>query len=133
WDLLEDPLVKEFGNVDGRGLQEGGARPAARGSLPAGCTSSLRCCSPLEPVDHVAGVRFEEEFELAAKARDALTQAGRFFDFSELLDFRFEQAEGGTRAEIEIAGGFKECFAIRERLAAIAGHGQCRKKHACAV
>ena len=45
-----------------------------------------------EPIDHVAGVRFEQEFELGAQAGDALAQAGRLVDVFEALELGFHDA-----------------------------------------
>ena len=78
-------------------------------------------------------VRFEQELELGAEARDALFEAGRFVDVREALHLRLKQLEGGADGEIEVAGGFEELFAVVEGLAAVGGHGQAGEEHAGAL
>ena len=99
----------------------GAPRPAAP------IYQALHRHAALEPIDHVAGVRFEQEFELGAQAGDALAQAGGFVDAGEPLHLGFETAEGGADGHVEVAGGFEELFAAVEGLAAVAGHGQPAK------
>ena len=82
----------------------------------------------LEPIDHVALVGFEQEFELGAEAGDALSQAGGFVDAVEVFHFGFEQLERGADGEVEIAGGFEELFAVGEGLAAVAARWAGRRR-----
>jgi hypothetical protein len=87
----------------------------------------------LHPIDHVAGVGFEQELELGAEAGDALAQAGRFVDAFEGLHFGFKAAKDGADGEVEVAGGFEELFAGVEGLAAVAGDGQAGEEEAGAL
>ena len=43
-----------------------------------------------DPVDHVAGVGFEQEFELGCAGGDAFAQAGRFVDVGEPIHLGFD-------------------------------------------
>src|ERR1039457_745927 len=86
----------------------------------------------LHPIDHVAGVGFEEEFEFRTQSSNALLQPGGFIGF-ETVHLRLNTAKGGADAHVEVPRGLKELFAAGEGLAAVAGHGQTGKEHACAL
>ena len=90
----------------------------------------LRANSTLHPIDHVAGVRFEQKFKLRAQTSDALLQSRRLIDGFQAIHLGFDSAEGGANAHVKVARGFKELLPAGEGLATVAGHGKAGKKHA---
>ena len=89
-DGLEDQLVEQFGDVDGRRLKKGAARTFATGECALVCGASS---PPFEPIDHVACVRLEQELELRTQTRDTLAQAGGFVDVFQPFELGLHQLE----------------------------------------
>jgi hypothetical protein len=78
-DGFEDQFGEQFGDIDGGGLDEGVAGLRADAGPSTKCASvSAAVETAFEPVDGVGGVRFDEEFELSAKAGYALALRRRF-------------------------------------------------------